>query len=154
MIDKNKIISLIDEVLAEEMFLVDISISSANSINVQIDSFDNITIDDCIKVSRQIEGNLDREAEDFELSVSSAGLGQPFKILKQYQKNIGKEVEVICLGGEKLSGTLIDVTDNEVLLETKSREKLEGHKKKQLVVKTHTIEFEKIKETKNIISFK
>ena len=73
------IITLIEEKLTEDQFIVEVEVSPANQISVQIDSENGISIDDCVAISRQIEGNLDREEEDFELQVSSAGLGQPFK---------------------------------------------------------------------------
>lgn len=153
MIDKKKIIELVEEKLTEDQFIVEIEVSPANQISVLVDSETGITIDHCIQISRQIEGSLDREEEDFELQVSSAGLGLPFKVHRQFIKNIDKEVEVVLNDGQKLEGVLKSVADESFELETSKREKVEGKKKKQLVVRLHQIAFEEAKTVKNIIKF-
>ena len=84
MIDKNVVKALVDEWLQDkEYFLVDIEISQDNRIVVEIDHADGVWIEDCVDLSRFIEDHLDREKEDFELEVGSAGLGQPFKVPQQ-----------------------------------------------------------------------
>ena len=88
MINRDLIIQLTEEKLKKDQFIVEVTVGQANRISVLLDSETGITIDDCIQVSRHIESNLDREAEDFELQVSSAGLGQPFKVHRQYIKNL------------------------------------------------------------------
>lgn len=153
MIDKGKIIKLIEEKLTEDQFIVEVEVSPANQISVQIDSEKGISIDDCVAISRQIEGNLDREEEDFELQVSSAGLGQPFKVLRQYTKNIEQEIEVVLKDGQKIAGILKAVQETSFDLETSKKEKVEGKKKKELVTRVHTIAFEDAKTVKNIIKF-
>ena len=153
MIDKNKIIQLIEDKLSDDQFIVDMEVTPSNQIQVTLDSENGITIDHCVQISRLVEGNLDRDEEDFELQVSSAGLGQPFKVQRQYTKNIGEEVEVVLKNGEKLEGTLKSVDQNEFELETTKREKVEGHKKKQLITKLHRIAFDDMKTVKNIIKF-
>jgi len=153
MIDKDKIIQLIEDKLEEDQFIVDVEVSPANQISVLIDSEKGITIDHCVAISRQIEGNLDREAEDFELQVSSAGLGQPFKVFRQYVKNIEREVEVVLKDGQKLEGILKSVGENGFELETSKKEKIEGKKKKELVTRTSQFSFEEVKTVKNIIKF-
>jgi ribosome maturation factor RimP len=95
MIDKTKIADLVAGKLEENMFLVDISVSTNNVIHVEIDCFTGLTIDQCVAFSRHIESGLDRDNQDFELQVSSPGAGQPFKVWEQYRKNIGREVELI-----------------------------------------------------------
>ncbi|HKJ44076.1 MAG TPA: ribosome assembly cofactor RimP [Sunxiuqinia sp.] len=153
MIDKNKIIQLIEDKLSEDQFIVDIEVSPSNQIQVSLDSENGITIDHCVQISRLVEGNLDREEEDFELQVSSAGLGQPFKVQRQYTKNIGEEVEVVLKNGEKLAGILKSVDQDEFELETAKRERVEGHKKKQLITNVHRIAFDDTKTVINIIKF-
>jgi len=153
MIDRKKIVQLIEEKLTDDQFIVDVEVSPANQISVLIDSEKGINIDHCVAISRQIEGNLDREIEDFELQVSSAGLGQPFKVFRQYTKNIGREVEVIFKDGQKLEGTLRNATDDGFELETAQKENVEGRKKKELVTRSHQISFEEVKTVKNIIKF-
>ncbi len=118
-----------------------------------VDSEKGITIDHCIQISRQIEGNLDREEEDFELQVSSAGLGLPFKVRRQFIKNIDQEVEVVLKDGQKMEGILKSVAEEGFELETSKKEKVEGKKKKELVTRLHQISFEQAKTVKNIIKF-
>ena len=97
---------------------------------------------------------LDREEEDFELQVSSPGLTESFKVKEQYIKNTGREIEVVTKSGEKLKGILKEAREEEIVLETSAREKVEGHKKKQLIVKEHIISYDEIKTAKVVISFK
>ena len=107
---------------------------------------------DCVKLSRHIEGNIDREEEDFALQIASAGLSEPFKVFKQYEKNIGRKVDVKLKGGEKVLGTMLSADEGKgIVLETKKREKI--GKKKQVVVKQHKLDFEQIDQTKIVISF-
>lgn len=154
MIKKELIEKLATAGLSEEYFIVDISVKKGNVIDVLVDGDNGVTIQKCIDVSRSIEHNLDREAEDFELSVSSAGLGKPLKVYRQYVKNIGKKVEVNVEENKPLAGTLKSVDENGFELETVSMERLEKKKKKVEVVKVHRFEFDAKPVVKNIISFK
>ena len=107
MTDKNIVKNLVDQWLeGKDYFLVDIEISRDNKIVVEIDHADGVWIEDCVELSRFIEDHLDREAEDFELEVGSAGLGQPFKVAQQYVNFVGKEVEVLDADGKKYKGVL------------------------------------------------
>ena len=154
MIDKAKVIELVEERLEDGMFLVEIAVSERNAINVFIDSFDGIKIAECIAVSRHVEHSFDRDEEDFELHVSSPGLNQGFKVKEQYIKYTNRKIEVTLEDDRKLEGKLIEVGETDFLLETSSREKVEGHKKKQLIVKKHLLKYDEIKSTKAAISFK
>lgn len=153
MIEKSKITQLIEDKLSEDQFIVDLEVTPSNQIKVSLDSESGITIDHCVQISRLVEGSLDREEEDFELQVASAGLGQPLKVYRQYVKNIGQEMEVVLKNGEKLSGELKSVDEDGFELETTKREKVEGHKKKQLITRLHRIAFDEAKTVKNIIKF-
>ncbi len=136
-------------------YLVDIIISNTNQIVVEIDNLNGgSSVDDCIRVSRNIEHNLDREVEDFELQVTTPGLSNPFKVHQQYIKNIGRNVKVVFLEVGSVEGKLIEVNDDNIVVETESKERIEGKKKRELVVKQHPILIENIKETKIVISFK
>ena len=107
MIEKIKRLELVNNALeGSDKFLVNLKITPDNRIFVDIDGDNGITVDDCIELSRTIEGQLDRDAEDFELNVSSAGADQPLKMTRQYRKNIGRDVEVVYLDGEKVEGEL------------------------------------------------
>jgi ribosome maturation factor RimP len=154
MIDKEKIVGLVREKLEEGMFLVDVSVNSANVIHVEVDCFTGLTIDQCVAISRHIEGNLDRETDDFELQVSSPGADQPFKVKEQYQKNKGRELEVTLTDGTVTKGLLAESDNDGMILETTSKVKLEGKNKKELLTERKTIPYSEIKKTRVIISFK
>ena len=101
MIDKNVVTRIVDEWLeGKDYFLVDVTVSPDDKIVVEIDHAEGVWIDDCVELSRYIESKLDREEEDYELEVGSAGIGQPFKVLQQYLIHIGKEVEILTRGKE------------------------------------------------------
>ena len=105
-------------------------------------------------MSRNIEHNLDREEQDFELQVSSPGLDRPFRVVQQYKKNVGREVKLTPINGTKIEGLLKSANDEGVVIETESKERLEGKKKKVTVVEEHSFNYDEIKETKIIITFK
>lgn len=158
MIQKETVRQLAQERIDErfpEVFIVEISISAKNSINVELDKRNSyVSIEECVAVSRNIEHNLDREQQDFELHVSSAGLDKPLRVLAQFEKNIGKEVDVVLKDGDKLSGTLLAANEKSLTLETSRMEKPEGKKKKEKITEQLELPMSKIKETKIVISFK
>jgi ribosome maturation factor RimP len=155
MILKDAINQIIDSFLKNtEYYLVDIKITPDNRISIEIDSFDGVSIDFCAELNKHIESQLDREAEDFELEVSSAGLTEPFKVLKQYEKNIGNEVEVLTKTGKKLAGILAEVHEAGFVIETEKTEKPEGSKRKVKTIESIAFGYEEIKTTKYIIRFK
>ena len=102
---------------------------------------------------RWIESQLELETENFELEVSSPGLDQPFKVLQQYQKYMGKAVEVKLADGQKVEGKLLEVNPNGIYLEQQTKENVEGKKGKQLVLRKSNLIFSQIKETRIIIKF-
>ena len=117
MIDKMYVLNVIDETLAgSDKFLVDLKISTDNRINVAIDGDNGITIDDCIELSRAIENSLDRDEEDFELNVASAGLDSPLKLKRQYRKNIGQDLAVTTFDGESITGRLNEADDEHIVI--------------------------------------
>ncbi len=154
MIAKTKVLELVKEKLDSSLFLVDVSVSTSNIIHIFVDSFEGLTIEKCIEISRHVEHSLDREEEDFELQVSSPGLTESFKVKEQYIKYKGKEVEVMTSEDVFLSGVIIETNNDGFVLETSKREKVEGHKKKQLIVEKHNLKFDEIKSAKAVISFK
>jgi ribosome maturation factor RimP len=112
MIVEQYIKTLIDEKLANsDVFLVECRVKTDNKIRVFIDSERGVTIEDCIALSRHIEGNLDREQEDFALDVSSAGLDLPLRIPRQFSKNTGRNVQVVLNDGTEIKGKIIEATD-------------------------------------------
>lgn len=131
----SKIIDAISsEIVARNCYLVDVSISKDNDIEITVESEEGrMELDDCVAISRYFETCFDREKEDFSLTVTSAGLDQPFKVLKQYQKAIGTKVEVQLKGGRKLIATLSEADEEGITLRYMAKEAVEGKKKKELV---------------------
>jgi ribosome maturation factor RimP len=155
MISKNVVEGIVNEWLGDkEYFLVDVSVSPDDKIVVEIDHAEGVWIDDCVELSRFIESKLDREEEDYELEVGSAGIGQPFKVLQQYLIHIGKEVEVLTKEGKKLEGVLKEADENHFVVTIQKKVKLEGAKRPKLVDEDVIFTFEEIKYTKYLISFK
>ena len=155
MIDKNIISQLVNEKLASsDNYLVDVVIKPGNLIVVEIDNDEGVCIDDCAELSRYVESHLDREVEDFELEVGSAGITSPFKVLRQYIKNIGNEVEMLLKNGTKLSGVLKAADENCVIVTVEKQVKPEGAKRKITIEEDLSYTFEEIKYTKYLIRFK
>ena len=155
MITKEQVQDLIKDKLKEKnCFVVELDVRPGNNILLEVDSLTGFSIQDCVDFSRAVEHNLDREVEDFELHVSSPGLDKPFRVKEQYIKNIGREVKVITNADEKIKGELIAVNDKEIELEYSYKERIEGKKKKQTITEQRKIDFNNIKETTLIISFK
>ena len=134
--------------------MVDVAVSSDDKIVVEIDHAEGVWIDDCVELSRFIESKLDREEEDFELEVGSAGIGQPFKVLQQYLIHIGQEVEVLTKQGQKLEGVMKDANEENFTVTIQKKVKPEGAKRPKLVDEDVTFTYEEIKYTKYLISFK
>jgi len=162
MITKQIVEQLANERIAEkelDVYIVDINIGPSHQIVVELDSeTGSVSIEDCTAVSRNIEHNLDREEQDFSLEVASADISKPFKVLKQYIKNIGKQVEVRPLTADsyksgKIEGLLKSVTEEEIVITTREKKRIEGRKKKEWVEENHTFKMNEIKETKIIITF-
>ena len=155
MINKETVKQLVNEKIADtDYFLVDVVVSPSNAITVEIDTQEGVNVGFCAELSRHIESQLDREVEDYELEVGSAGLTSPFKVVEQYLKNIGNEVEVLTKDGKKISGVLTEVASETFTLEIEKMVKKEGAKRKVLENETLLINFDSVKYTKYIIKFK
>jgi ribosome maturation factor RimP len=154
MINAKHISSLVDAGLKDTgIFLVEAEVRQGNHIRVYIDSPAGVTIEECAKVSRIIESGLDREIEDFDLEVSSPGLNSPFKVLPQYIKNVGRNVEVIRNDGIKLSGKLLSADKKGIMLEVRENAKGNTAKAKEYTIKNEYISFSDIKATRVLIIF-
>ena len=161
MIDRQKVIDIAKQWLdsKEGYFLVDVDVTPDNRIVVEIDQAEGVWIDDCVDLSRFIESSLDRDVEDYELEVGSAGIGQPFKVLQQYINHIGQEVEVLPKSGAKLKGILVSADEKGFAVKTQQKQKVEGSKRPKTVDKMATKKeetislidtFQEFKELKNI----
>ena len=159
MVNKEEIINITNTILKEEnslfsdsqLFLVDVKVSSDNRITIFLDSLEGVKISDCAILSRKIEEKLDREHEDFDLIVSSAGLDQGLIVVEQYKKNIGKHLKILSSDGERYKAELIKVSETGIVV------KLENKKSKKKsspgIEEIIKFDFDQIKEAKVIITF-
>lgn len=155
MISKGTVESIVNQhINTDNEFVVEISVSSSNKIIVLIDSDDGITIDRCVLVSKAIEQSFDRDEEDFELEVSSAGLSSPLKVVRQYQKNIGRNLDVVLANGTKMQGKLLSATESSFSIEVQEKVVLEGKKRKELITKSIDLPYSDIKTAYIVVSFR
>ena len=142
------------EIVARGCFLVDISVSKDNDIVLTIESENGkIELDDCVSLSRFFETKFDREVEDYSLTVSSAGLDQPFKVLKQYQKAVGSKVEVSLRGGKKMVAVLEAADEESITLKYSAKEAVEGKKKKEIVEHVDRFTMDQVNAVRPFIEF-
>jgi ribosome maturation factor RimP len=153
--NKERVKQLLTEALDEneELFLIELSFLAENKIYIEVDGNMGVNLKECIRISRHINNNLDREEEDFGLEVTSPDVANPLKVLRQYQKNVGRVLTVKTKENAKLEGTLVDVKDDEISLEWKAREPKPIGKGKVTVLKTVEIKYSNILEAKVKIIF-
>ncbi|HPX99637.1 MAG TPA: ribosome assembly cofactor RimP [Bacteroidaceae bacterium] len=156
MIEKQRVIDIAKQWLEgkESYFLVDVQVTPDNRITVEIDQAEGVWIDDCVELSRFIESFLDRNVEDYELEVGSAGIGQPFKVLQQYINHIGHEVEVLPKTGTKLKGILVSADEKGFVLRTGQKQLVEGSKRPKTVEVEMRFSHDEVKYSKYVISIK
>jgi ribosome maturation factor RimP len=155
LIAKSDIRKFIEEgIEGTDVFIVELTVSEQNHIHVVADADSGLSIDKCVAVSRSIEGRLDREVEDFELQVTSPGLSNPLKVIRQYKKNVGRGLKVRTVEEESLEGTLVEATDEGIVLEHSFKQRIEGRKKKEIITERIPLAYDRIKEAKVMISFK
>lgn len=155
MIKKDIVKSVVDEwLVGKNYFLTDLQVSDDDKIIVEIDHKEGVWIDDCVELSKFIESHIDREKEDYELEVGSAGIGQPFKVLQQYQNHIGNTVEVMTNEGIKLKGILTNADENAFVLSYQKKVKPEGAKRPKMVDEEVTFAYGDVKWVKYFIDFK
>lgn len=155
MIDTKKIVEAVTRKLeGTDLFVVECTSTPGNEIELTIDSDTSVGIDACAELSRAVEAELDREEEDFSLTVMSAGIGSELRSLRQYRKLVGRSVEVLLTSGIKILAKLDEVSENDITLSYEEKQAVEGKKKKQLVTVTRTYPFAEIKSTKEWLDFK
>ena len=144
-----------DEIVARGCFIVDVSVSKDNDITLTIEKEEGtIELDDCVSLSRFFETKFDREVEDYSLTVSSAGLDQPFKVLKQFEKAVGSKVEVSLKGGKKVVAVLEAADHESITLKYTAKEAVEGKKKKELVEHVDRFAMDQVNAVVPYIEFK
>lgn len=136
------------------VFIVELSVSTDNVIKLVVDRKEGISIDYCAELTRLVEDNFDRNVEDYELEVSSAGIGCELKVLGQFEKNLGNEVEVTYPNGSHKNGILTSADDNGFEVDIEERIQVEGQKKKQLVTNHYRYAYTDVKTVKDIVRFK
>jgi ribosome maturation factor RimP len=134
-----------------DKYLVDVRLEPGDRIVVEIGGDTPVSIDDCIALTKYIESQLNRDTEDYELEVGSTGISQPFKVLRQYQNAVGKEVETLLKTGKKYSGILKTTDENGIVLTIQKQVKPEGAKRKITIEEDLTFDYNDIKYTKYII---
>lgn len=153
--DTKKVKNLLNSALSEntDLFLIELKFLVGNKIYVEVDGDKGVSLKECIRISREIEHNLDREEEDFSLEVTSPDVANPLKVKRQYIKNMNRILNVKLYDNKTVQGELKSVTDNEIELEWKAREPKPIGKGKITVVKNATIQFKDIQEAKVKIIF-
>ena len=143
-----------DEIVARGCFIIEVSVSKDNDIVLTVEKEEGVVeLDDCVSLSRYFESKFDREAEDYSLMVSSAGLDQPFKVFKQYQKALGTKVEVMLKGGKKMVAVLTAADQESITLKYTAKEAVEGRKKKELVEHEDRFTMEQVNSVRPYIEF-
>lgn len=156
MIDKELLKQFINEKIADTgLFLVDVAVTTDNEITVELEGYDrDVSIDDCVALNNAVLDAFDRDKEDYQLEIGSAGLTSPFKVKAQYDKNIGNEVEVLTADGKKMHGVLASASDESFAITVEKKVKVEGKKRPELVEETIELKYNEIKYTKYLIQFK
>ena len=146
--------AICNEIVARGCYIVDVTVSKENDIEVTIESEEGtVELDDCVAVSRFFETQFDREKEDYSLTVTSAGLDQPFKVLKQYLKAVGSKVEVSLKGGKKMVAVLEAADEESITLKYSVKEAVEGKKKKELVEHVDRFTMDQVNAVRPFIEF-
>ena len=137
-----------------DMFVVDCTITPDNTIDLILDSDTSVSIDACAMLNHAIGENFNRDEEDYSLTVASAGIGEPLKLVRQYKKLIGESVEVLLKSGVKILATLDEVTDEAITISYDEAVVVEGKKKKQMQRTSHAYTYDEIKWTKEYLDYK
>ncbi|MCR5181258.1 MAG: ribosome assembly cofactor RimP [Bacteroidaceae bacterium] len=155
MIDKARVQTLVEQWLeGKDYFLTDLTITPDDCITVEIDHADGVWIEDCVQLSRFIEEHLSRDEEDYELEVGSAGLGQPFKVLRQWTNHIGKQVEILTTDGRKLKGILQQADEQHIVVTTRQKMQVEGKKRPVMQDVEVDLLMSEVKSGRYLIDFK
>ncbi|MGN0202784.1 MAG: ribosome assembly cofactor RimP [Candidatus Cryptobacteroides sp.] len=154
--DREKALGAIAPILSESgCFLVGMVITKDNDITITIEKeHGEVDLDDCVRINDVFVQTFDRDVEDYSLTVTSAGLDQPFKVEGQYLKAIGSAVDVLFKGGRKLTGILTAADGNGISLRYSQKEKSEGSKRKVTVEHEDSFPFTEINAVMPHVEFK
>jgi ribosome maturation factor RimP len=151
----SEIIDAIDsEIVARGLYIIEVTVSKDNDVEVTIESEEGkVELEDCVAISRFFETKFDRETEDYSLTVTSAGLDQPFKVLKQFVKAVGKKVEVQLKGGKKMVAVLEAADEESITLKYSQKEAVEGKKKKEIVEHVDRFTMDQVNSVRPFVEF-
>lgn len=146
---------LLDEALSQKpsMFLIDLVVTEDNKISITLDDDNGVILQDCMVVSRAIEHELDKDELEYSIDVASAGVSTPLKFIRQYKKNISRNIKVTTNELDKIEAKLIAADDEKITLEWQSREPKKVGKGKETVNNKKEIAYAEIKEAIVLISF-
>ena len=148
-ITKESIYQVVEEKIAgTDYFITNIAVNPGKHIVVEIDSKEGVSIDYCVELSKYISSTFGEEIGEFELEVASAGISQPFRVLQQYEKFVGKEVEVLTAQGLKLTGLLLDANSENFTVQTTKKVKLPDAKRKTEITENIVFNYNDVKYTK------
>lgn len=152
---KDQIETLLNQCLAEreDLFLIDLKISPSDDVTVIIDGDHGVSVQDCLDVSRAIEFNMDRETHDFSLQVMSAGLSEPLTLVRQFKKNIGRDLDVLLNDSSKIEGELLKVEEDKITLMLRYRKPKEVGKGKVDVEEEREVLYSDIKKALVALKF-
>ena len=153
-----KISEIIDaiesEIVARGLYIIEVTVSKDNDVEIIIESEEGkVELEDCVSISRFFETKFDRETEDYSLTVTSAGLDQPFKVLKQFVKEVGKKVEVQLKGGKKMIAVLEAADEESITLKYSQKEAVEGKKKKEIVEHVDRFTMDQVNSVRPFVEF-
>ena len=153
--DIKKLVEVVEEqIKGSDVFVVECTSTPSNEISLILDADSRVSIDTCVAVSRAVDAVFDRDVEDFSLTVASAGIGEPLKLLRQYKKIEGSPIEVLLKDGVKILGTLDEATESGITVSHDEKVAIEGKKRKELQHIVREIAFEEIKSAKEYLDYK
>lgn len=155
MLQNSEIKALAEELITDEaLFVVEVTISPANDICVVLDSDASVSVDDCVALSRAMSVRIEEQTDDFSLVVTSAGIGQPLKLLRQYHKLVGRSIEVVLTDGTKILATLDAADDQGITVSYQEKVAVEGKKRKQLVDVVRTYTYAEVRSAAEYLDYK
>jgi ribosome maturation factor RimP len=155
MLQNSEIKALAEELITDEaLFVVEVTVSPANDICVVLDSDNSVAVDDCVALSRAMSARIEEQTDDFSLVVTSAGIGQPLKLLRQYHKLVGRSIEVVLADGCKVLATLDAADDNGITISYQEKVAVEGKKRKQLVDVVRTYAYSEVRSASEYLDYK
>jgi ribosome maturation factor RimP len=153
MLDKTQLQNWINEYLqGTDYELITLNVSAGNDILVEVDRLAGVDVDFCAELNRFLVEKLDAVEPDYSLEVGSVSLTDPFKTKMQFEKNLGHDVEVL-IDGKKLRGQLVSVDEETFSVDTVEKVAIEGKKRKETRIVTHTWHYNEPKYVKYDLKF-